>query len=569
MVETGEIGPRLHALEPAALVGSILDGRYRLERVLGEGGMGAVFLAEHLVLRELRAVKILSPRFAFDPEWVSRFRLEAKAGLRIDNEHVVRVLDLAAPAAGFLYMVMEFVQGENLAEFSRREGPVPWPRALSMGDQIASALEKAHSQGIIHRDIKLGNCIRTTVGEDTDHIKVLDFGIAKFLDNAAESIEAPRTATDVWMGTAEYMAPELFRGQADARVDVYALGILIFKLLTGRTPFPGGHMEVSTQLLLRDPDPPSRVAPPGISIPPEVDQFILRAIARERADRIPSMVILRAELRALLSNTRSHEVREGDTTLVRGGRKAPSALKSQPETVTATTLRPDAAAAQATAVIATGPSVGRGGYKVLTVWLISVFLVSVLWFLLSDRYLQFPAEVAEDQAEFQGPPIPAATDQAEPPPIPEPVVAVPDPGTSLRTEPELTASGDSGAAGDGVSGDIVGPIDAAPPPASRKPSPRRKPLPKKPKAEDPWQRSLEAELKALEPNIQKTCFEGQVPRGTAIVLDIEVGATGRAKSSAVSPKFLYASDCIRFIVKSHVFSLGSRGGAIRQRFVAR
>ena len=280
------------------LVGVVLENRYRILDTIGVGGMGTVYLAEHVHLGDLVAVKVLSPLFAWDQEWIDRFLLEARSATRIRQENVVQVKDFGYPAPGLVYMVMEAIRGESLTDLLAREGPLPWRRALRIADHVAAALEAAHACGIIHRDIKPSNCIRTALHGDPDFIKVLDFGIAKLTSGNDDSDFAPQTAGGVWMGTAEYMAPETFRGaKPEASVDIYAVGVVLYKLLTDTTPFQGTHAQIARELATRDAPPPSRVAP-GRDIPQVVDSLVLRALARDPAMRTPSMTALRDELAA-------------------------------------------------------------------------------------------------------------------------------------------------------------------------------------------------------------------------------------------------------------------------------
>ncbi|MCY1070616.1 protein kinase [Nannocystis sp. RBIL2] len=285
-------------MQEPALIGSVLDGRYKILDRLGAGGMGAVYRAEHVMLGSQVAIKVLLPKFAHDSEWVRRFLLEARAASRLRHPHIVQVHDLAAPHQGLVYMVMELLEGESLHALSRREGPLPWQRVARLSEQVADALAAAHARGIIHRDIKPPNVFRIGGANDPDFVKVLDFGIAKFLADASGDGEGPHTASDILMGTPEYIAPELIEGsRPDARADVYSLGVMMYKLLTGRVPFVGNHIVVAYQIRNGPPAPPSRHLPPGV-VPPEVDTLILRAIRREREERTASMTELIAALRA-------------------------------------------------------------------------------------------------------------------------------------------------------------------------------------------------------------------------------------------------------------------------------
>ena len=285
-------------MQESTLIGTVLDGRYKILDRLGAGGMGAVYRAEHVLLGSPVAVKVLLPKFAHDPEWVRRFLLEARAASRLRHPHIVQVHDLSAPREGLVYMVMELLEGESLHALSRREGPLPWRRVARLSEQVADALAAAHARGIIHRDIKPPNVFRIGGANDPDFVKVLDFGIAKFLADTGGDGESLHTASDILMGTPEYIAPELLDGsRPDARADVYSLGIMMYKLLTGRVPFVGNHIIVAHQIRNGPPAPPSRHLPPGV-VPPEVDALILRTIHREREERTASMAELIAALRA-------------------------------------------------------------------------------------------------------------------------------------------------------------------------------------------------------------------------------------------------------------------------------
>ncbi|MBL8972646.1 MAG: serine/threonine protein kinase, partial [Myxococcales bacterium] len=220
------------AVDP--LLGTTLADRYRIDRRLGAGGMGAVYAGFHLALNKRVALKVIQPRLGADPTIAQRFVQEAHAASAIGHEHIVHITDLGTEG-GTAFLVMEYLDGEDLAETLRREGPLPWQRVIHIGEQIAWALSAAHRQGIIHRDIKPANCYRVPREHDPDFIKVLDFGLAKVL--AASPGGESLTGTGMLLGTPGYIAPELYRGlRADHRVDIYALGALMHKLLTGELP---------------------------------------------------------------------------------------------------------------------------------------------------------------------------------------------------------------------------------------------------------------------------------------------------------------------------------------------
>jgi serine/threonine protein kinase len=277
----------------------MLEQRYRIGRLLGEGGMAAVYLAEDTKLGKPVAIKLLKAEYAAQPKVVQRFMQEARAISMVNHPNVVDVTDHGVTPDRSVFLVMELLSGEDLSALLEREGPLPWPRLGPMVMQVCAALATVHARGIVHRDVKPSNCFRVRVAGYPDFIKVLDFGIAKFLGDAAIP-GAPRSTTGSLLGTPEYMAPELPQGLApDERVDVYALGAMIYKLLTGVAPFSGEtYMAVLAAHMFETPVPPS-VRAPGQDISPEVDAVILRALAKDREARFASM----AEMAEALAST--------------------------------------------------------------------------------------------------------------------------------------------------------------------------------------------------------------------------------------------------------------------------
>ena len=267
-------------------IGQVIHDRYRLVRQLGRGGMGTVYMAEHATLPKTFAVKLLNARYASRREFAARFLLEAQAVSLIDHPNVVGVVDFGTTHAGATFLVMEHLRGEPLKALCRREGALPWPRVRHLMVQVCQALQAAHAAGIIHRDIKPDNVLRTTQGQDEDFVKVLDFGLAKI--QAGEGLRLTRTG--MVLGTPEYMAPEQARGsKIDSRVDIYAAGILYYELLCGRTPFHASNFMAMRNLhLLSKPERPSHWAPAaGISV--EMDAIALRALAKDPDHRFGSM----------------------------------------------------------------------------------------------------------------------------------------------------------------------------------------------------------------------------------------------------------------------------------------
>jgi hypothetical protein len=269
--------------------GTVVGGRYRLVRLVGEGGMGRVFLADDERDGGHVAVKLLADDRAI-PKAAQRFEREARAIARIDHPHVVRVTEVGQSPRGGLYYVMEYLEGEELGDTLEREGPMPWPRARHIALQICSALQAAHEAAVVHRDLKLENCFRVVEGEDHDFIKILDFGVVKLLAPDRGDGSGRLTNTGATMGTPAYMAPELCRGkQVDHRVDVYALGVMLYELLTGSVPFEGDSFLDVALKHMNDPPPPLSEHLPPADLPIGLEAVVMRALAKAREDRFPTM----------------------------------------------------------------------------------------------------------------------------------------------------------------------------------------------------------------------------------------------------------------------------------------
>jgi serine/threonine-protein kinase len=527
------------------LSGAVLERRYRLIRQLGVGGMGTVYLAEHALLGTQCAIKVLGPRYAFDREWVQRFFLEARAALMIPHENIVRIHDFAYPEPGRVYMVMELVDGESLADLVEREGALPWRRALEYADQIAAALEAAHARGIVHRDIKPSNCLRCA---ETDRIKVLDFGIAKFLDPGRAGLAVPRTSTDVWMGTAEFMAPELFHGErADERVDVYALGALMFKLLTGRTPYIGTHLEVATQMLTQLPPAASAVGPTERPIPPAVDRLIAGTLAHAPGERTPTMTSLREQIAAALLDEEALE---------------PTVLYPLSPTLLAPAAEPGRArGATAANVIRTPARRGRGrrsgglGVALAALGAGLVLAGGAAWSASRERVVMEVGPVIvspppEDVAwRWERPVIP---DRVAPPV--RVVEVVPEIEASRsRVRPEVRGAATKRES----SGEVAGPTVRPPPPP-----------PRPPRAAMLTATVLRRELAELRPALSR-CFAGHgVARGTRLIGEVIVDRAGHGSVSFSGGEMPGLASCIRSWVRDHMFPVSEQGGKLQYSFFA-
>jgi len=270
-------------------------GRYRLLRRLGAGGMGSVYLAQHELIDRQVALKVLHPSLAQKAGARKRFLREARAASKVKHPGVVEIHDVAF-AGEHVYFVMELLAGCDLSDRLVAEGRLPWPQAYPILHQVADALATAHAAGVVHRDIKPSNCFLVAAPDGSERVKVVDFGIAKLA--ADELAPADRlTATGEVFGTLGYMAPEMGQGAGDdPRSDVYALGVMMFELLTGRLPFMGNSLQVLSQHLTVSPPAPRSLDP---SIPPEVERVVLRALEKQPDDRFASMQHFIAALEAV------------------------------------------------------------------------------------------------------------------------------------------------------------------------------------------------------------------------------------------------------------------------------
>ena len=284
---------------PELDVGSEVDGRYKIVELIGEGGMGKVYLAEHVEIGKRVALKVLHPSYSRMPDLVERFRREARAASKIGHPNIVDVTDSGSTPDGSVYFVMEYLEGVELGSVIEREGALEVSRALRITAQVCRALSAAHREGIIHRDLKPENIFLITKGGEADVVKVLDFGIAKTTE-AEAARERRLTSPGMAMGTPEYMAPEQAAGRpADARTDIYSLGAIMYEMVTGVPPYSGDNfMEILTKKATQDPPPPQTVRP---ELPAQVSELVVSAMSRDPAHRPQSMESLEYELNKCLS----------------------------------------------------------------------------------------------------------------------------------------------------------------------------------------------------------------------------------------------------------------------------
>jgi eukaryotic-like serine/threonine-protein kinase len=268
--------------------GEILAGKYRVEKVLGQGGMGVVIQATHVQLDERVAMKFLLPEYAEHPEASARFLREARAAVKIKSEHVARVVDVGTLENGAPYMVMEYLHGKDLSQVLEG-GLLSVEDAIEFVLQATEALAEAHAAGIVHRDLKPANLFLTRRADGSELVKVLDFGISKVATTTDSTPEMSLTKTSTMMGSPLYMSPEQMRSSrdVDARSDLWSLGAILFELLTGRTPFLGTSIpELCANILTNEAPPVSSLRP---EVPPGLDAVIARCLAKTPEARYASV----------------------------------------------------------------------------------------------------------------------------------------------------------------------------------------------------------------------------------------------------------------------------------------
>ena len=269
----------------SVLVGRILQDRYRIDVVLGEGGMGAVYQAEHLLMHKRVAIKVLHPELTRVPEVVARFEREAMAAAHIDHPNVAAATDFGKLSDGSFFLVLEFVEGRSLRE-AIAEGPLEPGRAAAITKQVLAGLQRAHALGIVHRDLKPENIMLVPREGSGEVIKILDFGIAKVpMGDLMAANEGPKrealTQLGMVYGTPEYMAPEQALGEEiDARADLYALGVVLFEMLTGRRPFDAPTKVQILGLVVSQPVPKLRALYEGCTASPSLEAFVRKLLEK-------------------------------------------------------------------------------------------------------------------------------------------------------------------------------------------------------------------------------------------------------------------------------------------------
>ncbi|WP_394837392.1 protein kinase [Pendulispora rubella] len=312
------------------LLGETIDGKYRMDRVIGEGGMGLVLEAMHLQLEQRVAIKVLAGEALKSEEAVARFAREARAAARIQSEHVVRVFDVATLDNGAPYLVMEYLEGRDLEATLRDEGALPSADAVTYVLQACEALAEAHTNGIVHRDLKPANLFVAERADGSLRIKILDFGVSKLLPRGSE--DDPRvTRTMSLMGSPLYMAPELMRSAkgADLRADIWSLGIILYELLAGVAPFEGETLtEVCAAIVA---DPPHSLATHRTDLPEGLEEVVMRCLDKDPGLRFADVAELAQALAPFAPEQGAISVKRTSRVIERRSSRAPAPSAVAPE----------------------------------------------------------------------------------------------------------------------------------------------------------------------------------------------------------------------------------------------
>jgi len=298
------------------MIGQLLAGRYRIIEKIGAGAMGAVYKAEDATTRRLVAIKLLAPDRMNNPEYVARFQREARMATRIAHPNAVSTFDSGATQDGFIYIAMEYLEGEPLTKVIKGHAPLPLDRVLRITWQAAAALHAGHELNVVHRDIKPDNIVICRQPDGSEQIKVLDFGVAK--PTVLEPQFQELTQAGYVIGTPQYLSPEQVKSEpTSARSDLYSLAIVVYEMLTGGLPFAGKSPQKQMFNRLLEEPMPLHVVNPMLSLPPEVEMVLMKALSRNPDERYASTIEFAQALgRATQSG---FEQTRGAATVVAGG----------------------------------------------------------------------------------------------------------------------------------------------------------------------------------------------------------------------------------------------------------
>jgi len=316
--------------------GTVISGKYRVDSILGRGAMGVVVAATHLELREAIALKFLYAKTDGSEDFKSRFRREAQVSAKLRNEHITRVLDVGTWREGAMYMVMEYLSGNDLRKMIRTQGPFPIGAAVEYITQVCEGVAEAHAHGIIHRDLKPSNLLVTKRADGSDLVKILDFGISKW--SAMGEEEGELTQTGVVLGSPKYMSPEqLFgAGSVDSRTDIWSIGAILYELIGGRPPYDQPSLARICADLAGN-KPPPRLRDIRTEVTPELEAVVLHCLERSIDLRIQNVADLAGDLLAAVGSPYAEQVRSRiRSTLDPSGTSAAHSSLRQPGGATGT-----------------------------------------------------------------------------------------------------------------------------------------------------------------------------------------------------------------------------------------
>lgn len=284
-------------------IGQTIAEKYLLEKLIGTGGMGSVYAGKHVQLGRAIAVKVMNADTVSDEVAIARFIREAKTAAKLDHANAVTIHDFGSTSNGGAFIVMEYINGQSLRKYLSKHGALSLKQTLAWFMPICEVVEAAHQRGIIHRDLKPENIMLKEIGEEIV-IKVVDFGLAKLVTNTDASQKL--TKTGEFMGTPQYMAPEVYDGEAaDQRTDIYALGIILYEMISGKIPFAGSVQNIISGHLFNEPKPIASINP---NLPQELDKVLALALEKKREQRISSAVEFANAFKKALSKIGTQQI---------------------------------------------------------------------------------------------------------------------------------------------------------------------------------------------------------------------------------------------------------------------
>ena len=342
-------------MSASSYIGKEVAGQFKIVKRIGSGGMGAVYMADQPEMNRHVAIKILHPKYVSRPDLVSRFRREARAMSHLSHPNTARVFLYGQMEDGACYIVMEYLEGKNLAQITRAEGMLQPERAVRIMVQVCGALEEAHREGIIHRDLKPENVFLTIQGGIADYPKVLDFGLAKVTEREMRPGSLILTQEGMVFGTPEFMSPEQARGKKlDPRSDIYSLGTILYELLTGKLPFDAEQAMDFLALQIRGTPIPLSRRVNNVTFPPGLEAVVMKALEKDPDDRYPSASDFAMALKGCLHDQIDDDAMasvprsEDSQRFLLEGVKAADMESQRPAMPEAESVRPPAGAAAAT-----------------------------------------------------------------------------------------------------------------------------------------------------------------------------------------------------------------------------